>query len=66
MGITVFAQDYLIVNLQNAQAVYRLTAKLLLGLANAMILGSEFHGTHDHILLSDGSGSLQSIFVKTD
>jgi hypothetical protein len=35
-----------------------LTAKLLLDLASIVILGSESHGTHDHILLSDGSVSL--------
>jgi uncharacterized membrane protein YkvI len=40
-------------------AVY-LTAKLLLALASTVILGSESHGTHDLILLSDGSGSLQT------
>jgi hypothetical protein len=39
----------------------RLTAKLLLALASTVILGSESHRTHDHILLSDGSGSLQSL-----
>jgi hypothetical protein len=31
---------------------------LLLALASTVTLGSESHGTHDHILLSDGSGSL--------
>jgi hypothetical protein len=31
------------------------TAKLLLALASTMILGSEYHGTHGHILISDGS-----------
>jgi hypothetical protein len=36
-----------------------LTTKLLVALASTMILGSESHGTHGHILLSDGSGSLQ-------
>jgi hypothetical protein len=36
-----------------------LTAKLLLVLASTVILGSESHEIHDHILLSDGSGSLQ-------
>jgi hypothetical protein len=35
-----------------------LTAKLLLALASTVILDSQSHGTHDHILLSDGSGSL--------
>jgi hypothetical protein len=29
------------------------TAKLLLTFASTVILGAEFHGTHDHILLSD-------------
>jgi hypothetical protein len=29
--------------------------KLLLSLASTVIVGSESHGTHDHILLSDGS-----------
>jgi hypothetical protein len=37
-----------------------LTAKLLLGLASTAIHYSEPHGTHDHILLSDGFGSLQT------
>jgi hypothetical protein len=36
-----------------------LTAKLLLALASTAIMGSESHGAHDHILLSDGSGSLR-------
>jgi hypothetical protein len=31
---------------------------LLQALASTVILGSEPRGTHDHILLSDGSGSL--------
>jgi hypothetical protein len=35
-----------------------LTAKLLLVLASTVIFGSESHETRDHILLSDGSGSL--------
>jgi hypothetical protein len=35
------------------------SSKLLLDLASTVILRSEFHGTHNHILLSDGSGSLQ-------
>jgi hypothetical protein len=34
--------------------------KLPLVLANKVILGSEFHGTHDHTLLSDGSAILQT------
>jgi hypothetical protein len=32
----------------------------LLGLASTVILGSESHGTHDRILLSHGSGSLET------
>jgi hypothetical protein len=36
----------------------RLPVKLLLTLASTVILGSESHGTLDHILLSEGSGSL--------
>jgi hypothetical protein len=31
----------------------------MLALASTVILGSRSHGTHDHILLSDGSGNLQ-------
>jgi hypothetical protein len=30
------------------------------GLASTVILGSEFHGTHDFILLSDDYGSPQT------
>jgi hypothetical protein len=41
--------------------IYWLTAKLLLGLASTVILGSESHRTHDQILLPDGSGSLQTL-----
>jgi hypothetical protein len=37
-----------------------LTAKLLMVLASRVILGSESHGNYDHILLSDGSASLQT------
>jgi hypothetical protein len=37
-----------------------LIAKLLLALASIVILGSESHGTRGHILLSDGSGILQT------
>jgi hypothetical protein len=40
-----------------------LNAKLLLALARTGILGSEFHGTHDHTLLSVGSGSLQTTHI---
>jgi hypothetical protein len=36
------------------------SSKLLVALASTVILGSESHGTHDHILLSDGSGSLKT------
>jgi hypothetical protein len=36
---------------------------LLLALASTVILGSESHGTHDHILLYDDSGSLQLVFI---
>jgi hypothetical protein len=38
-----------------------LSARFLLALAITMILGSESHGTYDHILLSDSSGSLQTL-----
>jgi hypothetical protein len=37
----------------------RLSAKLVLTLASTVILSSESYGTHDHILLSGGSGSLR-------
>jgi hypothetical protein len=37
----------------------RLTTKLLLVLTNTVIFGSESHGIHDHILLSNGSRSHQ-------
>jgi hypothetical protein len=40
----------------------RLTAKLLLVLASTMIFGAESDGTHDHILLSEGSRSLQTLW----
>jgi hypothetical protein len=36
-----------------------LTAKLLLAFTSTVILCSEPHGTHDHILLFDGSGNIQ-------
>jgi hypothetical protein len=43
---------------------YRLTTcqyvKLLLAVASTVILGSECHGTRDHILFCDGSGSLRT------
>jgi hypothetical protein len=35
-----------------------LSNKLLLALTSAVILASDSHGTHDHILLSDVPGSL--------
>jgi hypothetical protein len=38
-----------------------LTVKLLPALASTVNLGSESRGTHDHISLCDGSGSLQNI-----
>jgi hypothetical protein len=40
-----------------------LIPKLLLALTSTVILGSELRGTHYHILLSDGSGSLQTTTV---
>jgi hypothetical protein len=39
---------------------YCLSATLMLALASTVMLGSEFHGTHNHISLSDGYGSLQT------
>jgi hypothetical protein len=42
-------------------ATQSLTAKLLLVLASTAFLGSKSHGTRDHILLSGGSGSPQSL-----
>jgi hypothetical protein len=47
------------VNLPSRSLSVCLSAKLLLDLASTMILASETHGTHDHISLSHGSGSLQ-------
>jgi hypothetical protein len=38
-----------------------LPSKLLLVLASTVILGSEFHGIHGDILLSEGSVSLQTL-----
>jgi hypothetical protein len=35
------------------------SADFLLVLASTVILGSDFPGTYDHILVSDGSGSVQ-------
>jgi hypothetical protein len=40
-----------------------LAIKLLLALASTIILGLEPHRTHDHILLSDGCGSLPHSFT---
>jgi hypothetical protein len=37
------------------------SSELLLALASTVILGSEYQGTHDHILLCDGSGSFHTI-----
>jgi hypothetical protein len=37
-----------------------LAAKLPLPPSSTLILGSEFHGTHDHILLSDSNKNLQN------
>jgi hypothetical protein len=42
------------------------TAKLLLALASTAILGSEFQGFRDHILLSDGCGSPQTTYHSTN
>jgi hypothetical protein len=38
----------------------KLTLNLLQALASTAILGSGSNGTHDHILMSDGSGSLRN------
>jgi hypothetical protein len=38
---------------------YDRSAKLLLVLASTVIFDTESHGTHGHILVSDGAGSLQ-------
>jgi hypothetical protein len=46
-------------NLQNK--TWNNSLQFLLVLASTAILGSESHGTHDHILLSDDSGSFQTI-----
>jgi hypothetical protein len=42
-----------------------LIAKLLLALASTVLLGSETHGTDDHTLLCDSSGSLSPSVVLT-
>jgi hypothetical protein len=42
---------------------WKLTAKSMLAQASTMILSSESHGTHDSILLSAGSGSVQSTWI---
>jgi hypothetical protein len=49
-----------IANLHTQQTTIALTAKLLLTLSSTIVLGSEYHGTHDLILLSDASSRLQS------
>jgi hypothetical protein len=41
--------------------VFLTNNKLLLTLTSTVILGSEFYGTHGHILVSDSSGSLESV-----
>jgi hypothetical protein len=41
-------------------------SKLLLVLASTAIIGFEFHETHDHILLSDGSGNLQTNLPESE
>jgi hypothetical protein len=43
--------------------VFPIQKKLLLALSSKVILGSESHGTHDHILLSDGSGILKQVRI---
>jgi hypothetical protein len=48
-----------LINFSRLTGLFRLTAKLLLALTNKMILVSEFHRTHDDILLFDGTKSLQ-------
>jgi hypothetical protein len=40
--------------------VTNLVAKLLLALTSTVILGSQSHGPHYHILQSDNPGSLQT------
>jgi hypothetical protein len=40
-----------------------LAGKLLLALASTVILGSHSRGTHELILLSDGSGSLHNRYL---
>jgi hypothetical protein len=47
----------------NTQGVVQ-SSKLLLVFASTVILGSGSHGTHDHILLSDGSASIQTSLSK--
>jgi hypothetical protein len=46
--------------------VYRLSAKLLPALASTAILGSEYRGTPDHILLFHDSGVVQPPTEVTD
>jgi hypothetical protein len=47
----------------SSSATACLIAKFLLTLASTVILGPESHGTHDYILLSHGSGSLQTTLL---
>jgi hypothetical protein len=49
----------LILSLETSYPAW-LTAKLLLTFTSTVIIGSESHRTHDHILLSDSSESLQT------
>jgi hypothetical protein len=42
------------------------SGKLLLVLASKVILGSEFHGTQDHIFLSHDSGSRATVRMTID
>jgi hypothetical protein len=47
-------------NLKHERLTYRMFVKFLLVLASTVILASKSHGTQDHNLPSDGSGSLQT------
>jgi hypothetical protein len=55
------SQKPVLINIKPKKAD-QLTAKLLLVLASTVIFGSECHGTHDHTLLSEDFGSLQTTF----
>jgi hypothetical protein len=50
-------QDYTVLQLRRPKFVSLLNCCCL---PSTMILGSDSHGYHDHVLLSDGSGSLQN------